>query len=76
MRVRMLINYRYLPDGINPINIKAGEIIDVPESVAMIWLKEGKAEEDKSLDGPPEVKAETITLKPERVTIRMKSAKK
>lgn len=75
MRVRMLINYQYLPDGINPVDIKAGQIVDVPESVAMIWLKEGKAEEDKSLDGPPEVKNEAITLKPERVVVRMRAKK-
>jgi len=37
----------------------AGDVVNVPESVAAPWLRDGRAMQDKSLDGPSETKVMT-----------------
>lgn len=49
MRVRMLQAQRGSPDGINVFEYKAGEKYELPDELAMIFLKYGWAEEDKEL---------------------------
>jgi hypothetical protein len=53
MRLRILKDfYNYIPRGL----YKAGEVVDLPESLASELLEEGLAMQDKSLDGAKEIK--------------------
>mgnify|MGYP007028989866 CR=1 FL=1 len=56
MKVRMLKTMTYYPDGIHETQCLQGEKCDLPEVVALSWLKQGFAEEDKVLDVPEETK--------------------
>jgi hypothetical protein len=58
MKIRMLSPGVGSPDGINVICYKAGEKYDLPGPLANMFIGMGKAEEDKDMGGPPEVKAE------------------
>lgn len=51
MRIRILRSIATSSRGFVP-----GSIIDVDEQLAKAWIRAGIAEEDKSLDGPKEVK--------------------
>lgn len=51
MRLRML------KSAVTPFGtFQAGQIVNIPDDVAKIWLKAGLAMEDKSLDGGKETK--------------------
>ena len=56
MKVRMLETRLGSPDGIQVNEYKAGEKYDMPESLAKGFLKNGWAEEDRTLDVPEETK--------------------
>jgi len=56
MKVRMLKESQGSPDGIQVKTYKVGEIYDLPESLASVFLKLGWAERDKSMSGPKETK--------------------
>ena len=57
MKVRMLKTMNYYPDGIHEKICQMGEKYDLPEIVAISWLKQGFAEEDKVLEVPKETKS-------------------
>jgi len=59
MKVRMRESKICYPDGINEKQCLQGEKYDLPVSIAMSWLKQGFAEEDKVLDVPKETKQKT-----------------
>lgn len=56
MRVRMKTTRRGSPDGIHAVEYEVGKVYDLPPSLAQPWLERGICEEDKVLDGPPEIK--------------------
>jgi hypothetical protein len=62
MRIRILKPFFYLAKNrhFNP-----GDVADIPEDEAKIWLEEGMAMQDKSLDGGTETKAGVPARKPE-----------
>jgi len=62
-KVRMLTTMAGSPDGIQVLDYQAGQKYDLPERLAVIFLREGWAEEDKEL-APPETK-DARTLKAE-----------
>jgi hypothetical protein len=51
----MLQNHTGSPDGIQVLDYQAGQKYDLPERLAVVFLREGWAEEDKEL-APPETK--------------------
>jgi len=57
MKIRMLKTMTCYPDGIHEKICQIGEKCDLPEVVALSWLKQGFAEEDKVLDVPKETKS-------------------
>lgn len=75
MRVRMMIDYEFYFDGINKRRIKAGEVVEVNDDVGRIWVREGKAREDKMMDGPPEVKVEE-SIKVDDIKIKLRKGGK
>jgi hypothetical protein len=58
MFVRMTVSKMGSVDGLSTALYKAGEKYDLPDHLAGIFLREGWAEEDKTLDGTIEVKDE------------------
>ena len=44
------------PDGVQVLEYQAGEVYDLPPSLASVFLREKWAEQDKSLKGPSETK--------------------
>ncbi len=57
MRIRMLRPYRSAPDGIHVQDFEAGKKYDIPENLAMGFISQGLACEDKDMGGAPETKA-------------------
>jgi hypothetical protein len=58
MLIRMIVSKMGSVDGLNTALYEAGRKYDVPESLASVFLREGWAEQDKTLDGTIEVKDE------------------
>jgi hypothetical protein len=57
MRIRMLRDNISCDDGVHPILRKAGQVYDVPETLAwMLDPAKGIAEQDKMMEGPTETK--------------------
>jgi hypothetical protein len=52
----MKITHSGSPDGIEVRAYHIGEAYDLPDSLATVFLREGWAELDKSMDGPQETK--------------------
>jgi hypothetical protein len=61
MLVRMIVSKMGSVDGLSTALYKAGEKYDLPDDLAGIFLREGWAEQDKTLDGLIEVKDEAQT---------------
>jgi len=59
-RIRMLQTKFGSPDGIQVYQYQAGQVYTVPDELANIFLSQGWAVEDKTLDGKIETK-EIIT---------------
>jgi hypothetical protein len=53
MRIRILRNIIHSRSG----TFLAGQTTHLPIDKARLWIEAGLAEEDKSLDGPPETKS-------------------
>ena len=51
MRIRILRSIATRDRAFAP-----GSVVDIENELARAWIQAGVAEEDKSLDGPPEVK--------------------
>ncbi len=62
-KVRMLKTKAGSPDGIQVFDYQAGQKYDLPESLAVVFLRDGWAEEDKE-SAPAETK-DVETLKAE-----------
>ena len=62
-KVRMLTTMAGSPDGIQVFDYQAGQKYDLPERLAVVFLREGWAEEDKEL--APQEKKSVETLKAE-----------
>lgn len=58
MFIRMTVSRMGSVDGLSTALYRAGEKYDLPDSLAGVFLREGWAEEDKTLDGMIEVKNE------------------
>jgi hypothetical protein len=58
MKVRMLQTRPAAPDGIHVQEFKAGEVYDLPPSLAEPWLSAKVCEQDKLAPGPSEFKAD------------------
>lgn len=56
IRVRMLRDLDFSPDGINIRRFEAGGSYSLPKAQADRYLKKGLAEEDKAVDKVPETK--------------------
>lgn len=59
----MKITHSGSPDGIEVRTYHIGEVVRLPDSLATVFLREGWAEQDKSMDGPKEIKAGRETKK-------------
>jgi len=70
MRVRILRNQKRAPDGIHAIEHKIGEVIDLPDSIAKSWIRQGIAEEDKIIQKIMEVKVQKNATKKNKRTRR------
>jgi len=57
MKIRMLSTQKGSPDGIQVNEYEVGQKYDLPQGLAMVFLKLGWAEEDKDLGSAPEKKA-------------------
>lgn len=55
-RIRMVQTRYGSPDGIQVLQYQAGQVYSIPDSLANIFLSEGWAEEDKTLEGMMETK--------------------
>lgn len=55
-RVRMIQTRYGSPDGIQVFQYQAGQVYSVPDDLANVFLSQGWAEEDKTLDGMMETK--------------------
>lgn len=55
-RIRMIQTRFGSPDGIQVFQYQAGQVYTVPDSLADVFLAQGWAEEDKTLDGRMETK--------------------
>ena len=55
-RIRMLQTKFGSPDGIQVYQYQAGQVYTVPDELANIFLSQGWAVEDKTLDGKVETK--------------------
>jgi len=55
-RIRMLQTKFGSPDGIQVYQYQAGQVYTVPDELANIFLSQGWAVEDKTLDGKIETK--------------------
>jgi hypothetical protein len=70
-RIRMLVDKKGSPDGIQVQLYKTGQVYLLPERLADIFLKAGWAEEDKTLEAMIETKEATVedsVVKPELKT--------
>jgi hypothetical protein len=68
-RIRMIQTRFGSPDGIQVFQYRAGQVYSIPDDLANIFLAQGWAEEDKTLDGISETKQIESTAaeqKPER----------
>lgn len=59
-RIRMLQTRYGSPDGIQVFQYQAGQIYSIPDNLADIFLSQGWAQEDKTLDGMMETQ-QTVT---------------
>lgn len=57
MKIRMLIDQKGSPDGIQVNEYEAGKKYDLPANLAQVFLDNNWAEEDKAFDSAPEKKA-------------------
>ena len=74
VKVRMLTTKAGSPDGIQVLDYQAGQKYDLPESLAVVFLRDGWAEEDKEL-APPETKnAETLKAEAKAARAAAKAA--
>ncbi len=55
-RIRMIQTRYGSPDGIQVLQYQAGQIYSVPDDLANVFLSQGWAEEDKTLEGIMETK--------------------
>ena len=55
-RVRMRETRKAALDGHPPTTFESGTSYEVPEELATAWFSSGRAEEDKMVEGAPEVK--------------------
>lgn len=62
------------PDGIQVFQYQAGQVYEIPEDLAVIFLTQGWAEEDKTLDGIEETKSSGSAS--EEKTIKKSKSKK
>lgn len=68
LRIRKPFYYKKMDKRLMP-----DEVVTIPESEARIWLGQGMAVEDKSLDKAPEVKIEVDESGPKKSSRRRKS---
>jgi len=72
-RIRMIQTRHGSPDGIQVFQYQAGQVYTVPDDLANIFLSQGWAEEDKTLDGLMETKQASVQeneIKPEKKSRR------
>lgn len=62
------------PDGMHVLRYEAGEVYDLPASLAEVFLREGWAEEDKQLPGSTEQTAASAA--PEAGTSRLRKLRR
>ena len=55
-RIRMIQTRYGSPDGIQVLQYQAGQVYSVPDDLANVFLSQGWAEEDKTLEGIMETK--------------------
>jgi len=70
MKVRMLQTMKGSPDGIQVKEYQAGEVYDLPPSLASVFLREKWAKQDKSLKGPSKTKEVKGEAKAKNTTSR------
>lgn len=74
-KVRMLTTKAGSPDGIQVFDYRAGQKYDLPESLAVVFLRDGWAEEDKE-SAPPETKdAEILKVEAKTTAKAAKAAR-
>lgn len=56
-RIRMIQTRYGSPDGIQVLQYQAGQVYSIPDDLANVFLSQGWAEEDKTLQGIMETKA-------------------
>jgi hypothetical protein len=61
MMIRMLRSYRSAPDGIRVQTFEAGKKYDLPQALALGFIEQGVACEDKDMGGAPEVKEPALS---------------
>jgi len=74
-RIRMIQTKYGSPDGIQVLQYQAGQVYLVPDELANVFLSQGWAEEDKTLDGQMETKQvdpQEREIKPEQKLRRKK----
>ena len=75
VRVRMRVDQNYCPDGIHLERVRAGDVVDVPDHIAAVWLEDGRAEQDKMMDAAPSLKAGNVRqddVGPKNVTLEQR----
>jgi len=75
-RIRMLVDKKGSPDGIEVQLYKAGQVYFLPERLADIFLTAGWAEEDKTLDGIIETKDAAVEEPAVKAEPKIKTRKK
>lgn len=63
MQVKMKSTQKGSPDGITVNTYEKGEVYDLPDSLAVVFLEEGWAEKPRKTAGPTENKTDGPTEK-------------
>lgn len=71
MRVKIIKNQPGSPDGVTVIDYRAGQVYDMPDHLAVIFIRENWAVTDRPLPGPSHTKPEG----PTSITYEMASNK-
>ena len=75
-RIRMLQTKFGSPDGIQVYQYQAGQLYTVPDELANIFLSQGWAVEDKTLDGKIETKEIKTETEADNIQTNVRPRKK